>query len=438
MAHPLLPPHQLFILVILTRLSAVCGALGSFSILFLFVFRRRYRIALDRPVFYMAMGDLLDATCKIFGPVAVEAGPDHWFCQTQAVLLQFSDIFSLCWAFFISLALLLVIQWNRPVAMIGCMDKRFLPVSLLLSLGAAIPWTIWKIPAKGKVYGDTITWCWVKREYPWVQLSVLYVPTVVVLVWNIFVFVVVGFRVWRTERMVKSSRIRRNFVDYASGVSIYLLIFMLTWMPGFVARLIFVIQRQESFPLLCIRSVLTPMRGLFSFFLYVYLVRKYRGSGRIGIATSEGVLHSTTVQRTRDHGSADVVTSIQQEKREAFGQAYVKARKDSAQWSAEMLTKGRRTSVEVMEDVTTQEGSDSELDKEDSIEGEEERGNSSESEHEQGNFEWLRRVSQEAVASSQTREGEYQCNGRGRRRALSQRLPRVEEEGETVDLDVAR
>jgi len=274
---------QLAQLLLVTRISAALGALGSLAVSYVYLFRSRWDIPLARVIFYMSQGFLVAAVARIVGTSAI-LDPTSTVCQVSGLFVQIADIYCVFWMLFIAIGLLLVTFFSWSAERARDWDRRFLLWSVILSFSFSL-WGMWykELGMIDPIYGSVSTWCWISPKHPTVQIVLMHGLALAVICFDTVVFLCVGFRLYRRglDMRTESTMLKNAMIAYIQNAFIYLIFFLATWIPGWVARLDTLINGGvDSFAYTMIRSILNPSRGLLAFVLYWYLVARSNKSRR--------------------------------------------------------------------------------------------------------------------------------------------------------------
>jgi len=90
-----------------THIAAALGLAGSIATVFAYHRLPYFNIPTAKVLYFLSFGDFVEAFCKFFGSIAVAAGSTSVLCQIDAVLITFSNLYSIIWMFFIAFVLFL-------------------------------------------------------------------------------------------------------------------------------------------------------------------------------------------------------------------------------------------------------------------------------------------------------------------------------------------
>jgi len=232
---------------------------------------------------FMALGSFGESIAKLIGPFAVSAGSDSWICQGQAALLLSAQIASNIWAHYISMVFFLVLMRSWAIEdAVKKMNRVYMVASVLVPVVIALPLLFAQsvmAMASGPVYSDAIMWCWLSSDYIWIQAVTSYGPLVLIVMFNTVVFTMIGIKIYRVQyNLGSSSSSAGRMSGYVVGVSVYMAMFLVSWVPGLVYcvhQLYF--DGGEIFALLVLRTLGTPLRGVLTLVLYWLFAKASNG-----------------------------------------------------------------------------------------------------------------------------------------------------------------
>ncbi|KAI9226509.1 MAG: hypothetical protein DHS80DRAFT_32680 [Piptocephalis tieghemiana] len=315
---------QLLQLQIATHVSSAIGILGALTTLTTYAVSSRYRgSAMARLAAGMAIGDLVGVGAKALGPLGFSQGSQSTLCQAQAVLQQWGDLSSILWTATIALNLLLILWKRKTRAEMGRYERAFQLLSFLLPLPLALA-PLWLGRALGvsgstatSLYGDAELWCWFSHESGYARYIFFYGELWLVFLLNLLTYLFVGRVVWKQTRtspqalsphagpvdggrkvsgsgphpptlpsqfsvgsvrpLRPSKPLKAAKVRYARNTSLYLLAFLMTWLPGTLYRALrHLLTPTSAFAFLFAMAILSPIRGMTNCLVYLYLSRTTR------------------------------------------------------------------------------------------------------------------------------------------------------------------
>jgi len=267
---------QLQFLNDVTRIAAAFGLVGAVATVYAYHKVPYFNIPTAKVIYFLSFGYFIEAICKYFGPLAVAAGATSVLCQLDAFLITFSNLFSVIWMFFIAFVLFLVMLRGWTAQRAGVLHVPFFLMNVIASFALSAP-LIWWDDADGMpMYGTNESWCWVSSYHPVAEMLLMHTPMIAGVLLDMAVIMLVTYRIWN-HGSTQNMELNMHTRNYAYATSAYLVFFVFTWLPGFLNRLHYFASGGESdlFPLLVVRSVFTPIRGLLAFLLYVHQARAY-------------------------------------------------------------------------------------------------------------------------------------------------------------------
>jgi len=260
-----------------THIAAALGLAGSIATVYAYHKLPYFNIPTAKVLYFLSFGYFVEAFCKFVGSIAVAAGSTSVLCQVDAVLITFSNLYSIIWMFFIAFVLFLVMLKGWTAQRAGALHWPFFVCNVLLSAALSAPWMWWDDEDGEPMYGKSLTWCWVSYYHPVAEMLLLHMPMLAGALLDVAVVMLVTYRICNRSSAY-SMPVSMHTRNYAYATSAYLIFFVFTWLPGFTNRVHYFATggKDDLFCLLVIRSVFTPIRGLLAFMLYTHQARTYQ------------------------------------------------------------------------------------------------------------------------------------------------------------------
>ncbi|KAL1921152.1 uncharacterized protein VTP21DRAFT_10868 [Calcarisporiella thermophila] len=217
----------------------------------------------------MSIADIISSLCRFLGRWTCSYKEESLsiFCLFQVFGIQFGDIASLLATFSLSLNLLWLIYFRFPMTRVSLVALLYLSFILILSLTFAAT----SLLIGG--YKNTIFGCSVMDK------SIL-VPYLIilwsVLVGNVTIYLLVGWRVWRVQgeeegesRRSAAERASQFRVQYVRTASCFIMAFVFTWTAFTLHRIFQMSSLNISFALLFFDAFCTPLRGFTNCLAYI-------------------------------------------------------------------------------------------------------------------------------------------------------------------------
>jgi len=262
---------------------------GSLATVYAYLRVRIFDVPLARSILIIGVWYFFDALAKLLSSYASQGDPTSAFCVGMGAFVEITGLASILWMLFITVQLVLLVGWKWTKQQVLALNFTFLVISGVVPLIAAITLLVLRPAEGGPTFGNAVTWCWVSMKHPRYQLAALYIPLYVILLvvlgsFGYMAYIIYGHLKERTQRereksidgeidpeKLKEQKKRDPLMHFARGASVYLLVFLLGWIPSSLSRFHKIMTGESSIPLLYAQSICTVLRGLFNFCLFAFL-----------------------------------------------------------------------------------------------------------------------------------------------------------------------
>jgi len=243
-------PDQLAFLHLATLLTSFLGIAASFATCLAYLtFPSFRRTLIARPVLAIAISDLVSVGAQGLGHFGPDAGTGTLICTSQAVFQQFGELWAILVIAYVCIQLLLVTYhpvYHVQVDQVRRFDIWVLPLSLLVAIVVAVAGIWIRDPSShgASIYGDGYLWCFIQpgsARYYWIIFGPLLVVLALVFATTVAVRVTMYRR--RRARPTLFGPARPTLdgeldaTTLTGTMSLYMLVFSLTWLPIAVSHL---------------------------------------------------------------------------------------------------------------------------------------------------------------------------------------------------------
>ncbi|GIJ86755.1 hypothetical protein Asppvi_005650 [Aspergillus pseudoviridinutans] len=195
--------HQQSVLSIIERVCSCVSVVGSGVVIATFVSSREFRKPINRLIFYASWGNLLSNVATLIAESSLQDSPHGALCQFQGFMIQWflpaDSLWALAMAYNVYLAFfkhydtrrLGMLEWKY---VLFCYGVPFIPAFVYLFLSSE---------SRGKVYGDSVLWCWVSLQWDFLQIAVFYGPVWFIILLILAIYIRVGLTIWRQRRELR-------------------------------------------------------------------------------------------------------------------------------------------------------------------------------------------------------------------------------------------
>jgi len=272
------------------RIFCVLGMAGSIATVYCFLRIRIFDVPLARSILIIGIWYFFDAMIKLVASIAEEnSGPTSPFCIGMGALVQFTGLASALWMLFITIQLMLFVGFRWTKQQVLDLNNTFLVISGAVPLVCSIVLLVIKPEVGGPVFGHSVTWCWIAMSHPNIQLFAMYLPLFIILgvvfaSFGYMAYVIYGHLRERRRKQIEASidgeiseekqnenAKRDPLLYFARGAMVYIIVFLLEWLPSALSRVYKMVLGESSAPLLYAQAICTVLRGFFNFGLYAFL-----------------------------------------------------------------------------------------------------------------------------------------------------------------------
>lgn len=238
----------------------ICNSLsllGSFSIVFVYLFYKSLRSFSFKLVFFMSLSDMIRA----FGFLL----PTHPYslCLAQSLLTSYGSLSGVIWTAIIAFSLYCVV-----ILEMGDMSKY---QGFMILIGYVLPFFIILLPLTTKSYGYAGGWCWLKADefqLIW-RIGSFYAIVILVMAFNIWSYyqIITEIR-YEISLLAESSHEISNKQMLFSRFSLYPLVLVACYAPLLGKRIYEIANNNEIFWLTIFCAVTTSIIGLLNAIVY--------------------------------------------------------------------------------------------------------------------------------------------------------------------------
>ncbi|KAI8812334.1 hypothetical protein BJ742DRAFT_54450 [Cladochytrium replicatum] len=266
----------------IVQASAVLSFAGSLFIIVTYLFVDSFRRPSNRIVFYMSWGDLIGSIGTFLA-----SWPTQWgirsVCTAQGWMMNTFLLSANLWSACLALQVLLATRKGTTPEKLQSYERWF----HIFSWGIPIALSTILLFIAPDVYGDATFWCWIVPQYTTYRLFFFYVWLWVVFVFNLGVYMWVGYVLMRTHQRVQKLAPGGNnsgkwtpsagMRTYAIKTSFFILGFFINWLWGSVNRIQnFLEPGKAIYVLFVLHGIFTPLQGFINFLAYFLIHYVYR------------------------------------------------------------------------------------------------------------------------------------------------------------------
>ncbi|KAF4231733.1 hypothetical protein CNMCM6805_010322 [Aspergillus fumigatiaffinis] len=210
--------HQQSVLSIIERVCSCVSVVASGIVIATFVSSTEFRKPINRLIFYASWGNLLSNVATLIAESSLQDHSRGALCQFQGFMIQWflpaDSLWALAMAYNVYLAFfkhydtrrLGMLEWKY---VLFCYGVPFIPAFVYLFLSSE---------SRGKVYGDSVLWCWVSLRWDFLQIAVFYGPVWFIVLLILAIYIRVGVTIWRQRRELR--KIVRPAFEHATDPTV--------------------------------------------------------------------------------------------------------------------------------------------------------------------------------------------------------------------------
>jgi hypothetical protein len=201
-----MPPsqEQLLAISVTERVCSTVSLVGTFVIVATFIGSRSFRKPINRLVFYASWGNIMANIATLISQSGIHAGVGSPLCQFQAFLIQWFMPADALWTFAMACNVYLTffhtynadqlrrLEWKYVV---GCYGLPFIPAFVYFFIHT---------PARGRVYGSAILWCWVSLKWDFLRIALFYGPVWFVISLTFAIYLRAGSSIYQKRRELRA------------------------------------------------------------------------------------------------------------------------------------------------------------------------------------------------------------------------------------------
>lgn len=240
-----------------------CGGLSALGciliILSAILFKKLHTYAF-RLVTYLSVADLFASLSILYIGFIIPGYESEYFCLSQAVIQNYSQLASLLITGVISFSLYQAIVLENTNII---HQEKF-----LIFFSFFIPAILTPLPFITNSYGNSFGWCWILHESElgivWMGIE-FYGPLVIMLFVNIIFYIRVYRKLWSENYISKNKKIVKKLMG---RLKMYPLILLLAFGPSMFHRIYIIIYSNSNYYVDLISGCMAALYGFFNALVY--------------------------------------------------------------------------------------------------------------------------------------------------------------------------
>ncbi|RHZ60762.1 hypothetical protein CDV55_102649 [Aspergillus turcosus] len=211
--------HQQSVLSIIERVCSCVSVVASAVVIATFVSSREFRKPINRLIFYASWGNLLSNVATLIAQSSLPGTPRGALCQFQGFMIQWFLPADSLWALAMACNVYLAFFKHYDTRRLGMLEWKYVLFCYGVPFIPAFVYLFIRSESRGKVYGDSVLWCWVSLRWDFLQIAVFYGPVWFTVLLILAIYIRVGLTIWRQRREMR--KIIRPAFEHATDTTVW-------------------------------------------------------------------------------------------------------------------------------------------------------------------------------------------------------------------------
>ncbi|RHZ63437.1 G protein coupled receptor family protein [Aspergillus thermomutatus] len=159
-----------------------------------------FRKPINRLIFYASWGNIMSNVATLIDESSLQGGSEGSLCQFQAFMIQWFLPADSLWALAMACNVYLAFFKHYDTRRLGMLEWKYLLFCYGLPFIPAFIYLFLRSETRGKVYGDSVLWCWVSLPWDFLQIALFYGPVWFIVLLILAIYIRVGFTIWQQGR----------------------------------------------------------------------------------------------------------------------------------------------------------------------------------------------------------------------------------------------
>ncbi|KAF7114708.1 hypothetical protein CNMCM5793_009659 [Aspergillus hiratsukae] len=210
--------HQQSVLSIIERVCSGVSVVASAIVIATFVSSREFRRPINRLIFYASWGNLLSNVATLISESSLRHSPRGALCQFQGFMIQWFLPADSLWALAMAYNVYLAFFKHYDTRRLGMLEWKYVLFCYGVPFIPAFVYLFISSESRGKVYGDSVLWCWVSLRWDFLQIAGFYAPIWFIVLLILAIYIRVGLTIWRQRRELR--KIIRPAFEHATDTTV--------------------------------------------------------------------------------------------------------------------------------------------------------------------------------------------------------------------------
>ncbi|KAJ9207912.1 hypothetical protein DTO164E3_198 [Paecilomyces variotii] len=187
------------------RVCSVLSLISTSVIIGTFVSSNLFRKPINRLVFYASWGNIMSNVATMISVAGYAHGTGTSLCQVQGFLIQWFMPADALWAFAMALNVYLTFFHKFDSSQLRKLEWKYFVACYGIPFVPAFIYCFVDTPAKGKIYGEAVLWCWVSLKWDALRIATFYGPVWFILVLTFAIYIRAGKVIFEKRRQLQSA-----------------------------------------------------------------------------------------------------------------------------------------------------------------------------------------------------------------------------------------
>ncbi|KAL7949284.1 putative G-protein coupled receptor protein [Trichoderma barbatum] len=193
--------HEITIVTTIERVNCSISILAAAFIICTFCFSKYFNTSINRLIFYASFGNLISNIAIMMSRSFIDT-PNFAACQAQAFLIQAFLPADALWTLAMAINVYLTFYHKYEARDL----RKIEPIYLMLCYGLPlVPATVFlfvKDREGARIYGPSVSYCWISHEWDILRLTVFYAPMWCIVIITFTIYIRAARTIYKVRRQV--------------------------------------------------------------------------------------------------------------------------------------------------------------------------------------------------------------------------------------------
>lgn len=190
-------------LLLIERVNSGVSVVCCLFIIVTFLFCDKFNKPINRLITFATMGNLMTNVATVIAGHA-RSNQSSFLCQAQGFLIQMFMAADVLWTLAMACNVYLTFYHKFDATRLRKVEKWYFLACYGIPFVPAFTFIFANSPGKGRIYGDSLLWCWVTQEYDFLRIGTFYGPIWVVIFCTAAIYIRAGREIWAKRRSLQN------------------------------------------------------------------------------------------------------------------------------------------------------------------------------------------------------------------------------------------